>query len=312
MNPKLSVVIPVHNEEGNIKMLYEELKGVLDSLRLTYEVVFVNDGSTDATSEILQEIQRRDVTVRVVELDGNFGEAAALSAGYLFSRGEWIVTMDGDGQNDPRDIPKVLNLLERGYKAVSGWRKKRQEPFFTRVLPSRVANWLISKVTGCKVHDTGCGLKGYRAEVVKGFQIPHGFHRFLPALFGLKSDDVGEVIVNDRKRGAGRSHYGLKRTWEVIRELLTIKFVLWGPERWHRKLEKAEKGLLALALLFGITALVWPFWPLFLLFLLSCSLLAVFHVVVRNLERFLKVKSQGAFKVKAVWEDSKCRAFQKS
>lgn len=302
MNPKLSIVIPVHNEEGNIRKLYEELKPVLDSLKLVYEVVFVNDGSTDGTGEVLKKIQEKDNTVRVVELDGNFGEAAALSAGYLFSRGEWIVTMDGDGQNDPRDIPKVISLLGKGYKAVSGWRKKRQEPYLKRVLPSKLANWLISKVTGCKVHDTGCGLKGYHAEVVRGFQIPHGFHRFLPALFGLKPDEVGEVVVNDRKRGTGRSHYGLKRTWEVMRELLTIKFVLWGPEKWHEKLKKVKKGSLAFSVLLGFLAFVWSSWLLALLFMLSCLCFVVCYVVVKNLERFLKVKSKGAFKVKAVWE----------
>lgn len=303
MNPKLSVVIPIHNEEGNIRKLYEELKAVLDSLKFSYEVIFVNDGSTDSTGEVLKQIQKTDNTVRVVELDGNFGEAAALSAGYLFSRGEWVVTMDGDGQNDPQDIPKVIGLLEKGYKAVSGWRKKRQEPYFKRILPSKAANWLISKVTGCKVHDTGCGLKGYSAEVVRGFQIPHGFHRFLPALFGLKSDEVGEVVVNDRKREAGRSHYGLKRIWEVIRELLTIKFVLGGPERWHRKLRKAKKGLLAFCVLLGLLAFIWTSWLLALLFVLSLLSFLASHVVIRNIERFLKVKSEGAFKVKAIWED---------
>jgi glycosyltransferase involved in cell wall biosynthesis len=164
----ISLVIPVHNEEGNIEPLYREIKTVMDSLGEEYEILYVNDGSTDASGEILARIKAQDPRVRVLEMDRNRGEAAALTAGFHHARGEMVVSMDGDGQNDPSYIPRLLEKLKEGYKAVSGWREKRKEPYFTRVLPSRVANWLIGMVTGVKVHDNGCSLKAYRAEVVKG------------------------------------------------------------------------------------------------------------------------------------------------
>ncbi len=300
MKPEVSIAIPVHNEEGNIEGLWREIRDVMDPLGIPYEVVLVNDGSTDRTGEILEGILREDPRVRVVELDGNFGEAAALSAGYRFSRGKWIITMDGDGQNDPRDIPRILRELKKGYRAVSGFRKDRQEAFLSRVLPSRVANWLIAAVTGCKIHDTGCGLKGYRADLVRGFNIPHGFHRFLPALFGVKGEEVTEVVVMDRKRQAGRSHYGLGRTFEVLRELLTIKFVLSDPEGWRRRFRKIvpfsatiAAGGMALALLAPGT------WSLGL-FVGAVAMTALARIVQRNLQRFIEAQRRGVYKVKEV------------
>ncbi len=299
MKPEVSIAIPLHNEEGNLPKLYQELKEVLDGIGLPYEIVFVNDGSTDGTGEILREIQDHDPHVVVVDLDGNFGEAAALSAGYRFSRGRWIVTMDGDGQNDPRDIPKILEKLKEGYKAVSGWRREREEPFLRRVLPSKVANWLISKVTGCRIHDTGCGLKGYRAELVRGFQIPHGFHRFLPALFGVRGPEVTEVPVRDRRRQAGKSHYGLSRTFEVLRELSTIKFVLSNPTLWEGRLHRIKKGLILSTITLGILSILNPSTALPFLILSSLSL-TMSHMVLKNLKRFLRVQQQGAYRVREI------------
>lgn len=299
MTPEVSVAIPLHNEEGNLPSLYRELKEVLEGLGLPYEIIFVNDGSTDRTGEILSEIHEKDPMVTVVELDGNFGEAAALSAGYAFSRGRWIITMDGDGQNDPRDIPKLLEKLEQGYKAVSGWRRERQEEYLARVLPSRIANWLIARVTGCPVHDTGCGLKGYRAELVRGFQIPHGFHRFLPALFGVKGGEVAEVIVRDRERRAGKSHYGLSRTFEVLRELLTIRFVLSDPRSWARRLSWIRWLLWAIALASVPIALF--LWPQAGFLFAGAGILALLaEVALRNLRRFLTVQARGAYRVRRV------------
>lgn len=301
MKPEISVAIPLHNEEGNLLSLYRELKEVLDGLGRPYEIVFVNDGSTDGTGEILREIQKEDPRVVVVELDGNFGEAAALSAGYAHSQGDWIITMDGDGQNDPEDIPKILEKLHRGYKAVSGWRREREEDYLLRVIPSRIANWLIARVTGCPVHDTGCGLKGYRAELVRGFQIPHGFHRFLPALFGVKAGEVAEVVVKDRKRKTGRSHYGLSRTFEVIRELLTIRFVLSNPSLWRKRLSLAKVVLLGLtfaSILLAKKGGLLAFGGFGILTLLV-------EIVLRNLDRFLLVQAKGAYRVKAVMRPRK-------
>jgi glycosyltransferase involved in cell wall biosynthesis len=294
MKPHISVVVPLHNEEGNLPFLYQELKEVLEKLDVPYEILFVNDGSTDRTREILMEIFQKDKHVKVVELDGNFGEAAALSAGFAFCKGEVVLTMDGDGQNDPKDLPLLLEELKKGYKAVSGWRKERKENFFKRVLPSKVANWLIALITNCKIHDTGCGLKAYRAELVRGFQIPHGFHRFLPALFGVKGREVSEVVVKDRSRKAGKSHYGLYRILEVIRELLTIRFVLSGPKKWKNRFLKINfilAILTASGILLGSLPLAIGFG----------GLLLIFYAIYRNLKRFLQVQQRGAYRVKYFW-----------
>ncbi len=294
MKPFISVVIPLHNEEGNLPSLYEELKEVLEKLNTPYEILFVNDGSTDRTGEILMEMFQKDKYLKVIELDGNFGEAAALSAGFSFCKGEVVLTMDGDGQNDPKDLPLLLEELKKGYKAVSGWRKERKEDFLKRVLPSKIANWMIALITGCKIHDTGCGLKAYKAELVRGIQIPHGFHRFLPALFGVKGKEVSEVMVKDRSRKAGKSHYGLLRTFEVIRELLTIRFVLSGPKKWKNRFLKIN---LILSILTGL-GVVLKSLPL----VIGLGvLLIVSHVIYKNLERFLQVQQKGAYRVKYFW-----------
>jgi len=300
MRPEVSVAIPMHNEEGNVEPLYRELKEVMEGLGVRYEIIFVNDGSTDRTGELLREIAKGDGTVRVVELDGNFGEAAALSAGYQFAQGDWIITMDGDGQNDPRDIPLLFRMLREGYEAVSGWRRERKEDFFSRVLPSRVVNWLIALVTGVKIHDVGCGLKGYRASLVKGHQIPHGFHRFLPALFGVKDEEVAEVEVNDRRRRSGRSHYGLGRTFEVIRELLTIRFAISDAEGWRRRIHKA-RGAISLGGVGALILLLFSFNLGTLIFLLaSIVLLFLCRLVERNLLRFIRAQKEGVVRVREV------------
>src|SRR5204862_2929629 len=189
---------------------------VATALGVDYEILFVNDGSRDGTLARLEEIRRHDARFRIVDLDGNFGEAAALSAGFAHARGAIVVTLDGDGQNDPADIPRLLARLGPELDVVSGRRYQRKERFLTRVLPSRVANWLIVRATGVPVYDCGCGLKVYRREVVARAQLPRGMNRFLPAILGVDPSRVGEVWVNDRERGAGRSHYGLGRTFAVV------------------------------------------------------------------------------------------------
>jgi len=251
--PEISVVVPMHNEEGNVRPLYEEVSAVLRSLGRSYEIVFVNDGSTDATLERMLEVVAEDPRFAAVELDGNFGEAGALSAGYAAARGSVVITMDGDLQNNPADIPCLLDRLEAGYKAVSGWRKARKEAFLTRRLPSVVGNWLIARVSGLPVHDTGCGLKAYRREVVAGKNVPRGFQRFIPAVFGVRGSEVAEVRTEDRARLHGASHYGLSRTFEVLRDLAAIRFINRNPRLYARVLPVVCAAGLA-ALVVGIAA----------------------------------------------------------
>jgi glycosyltransferase involved in cell wall biosynthesis len=220
----LSIVIPIYNEDENIQILYEKLKETLDPLKKEYEIVFVDDGSTDRTLPILEEIQAKDKRVVVLSLRRNFGQTAAFAAGFDFARGDVIVTMDGDLQNDPADIPKLLELIKDN-DLVSGWRKKRKDPFFTRRLPSIIANWLISNVTGVKLHDYGCSLKAYRRDVIKNLKLYGEMHRFIPAVASWYGVRVAEVEVFHYPRLRGRSKYGISRTIKVVLDLITVKFL---------------------------------------------------------------------------------------
>jgi glycosyltransferase involved in cell wall biosynthesis len=299
-NSMISIAVPLHNEEGNVEPLYREIKGVMEKTRLPYEIVLVNDGSTDRTGEILRKLKQQDHYLRVIELEGNFGEAAALSAGYQFSRGDWIITMDGDGQNDPRDIPGLVQKLQEGYRAVTGWRRDRQESYWIRVFPSQVANWMISQVTGVRVHDNGCGLKGYHGSLVREVFIPHGFHRFLPALFGVKKKEVAEVKVKDRRRQHGTSHYGLGRTLEVIRELSTVRFVIGNTRGWFERF-KVIRLITVVASVISLFYLAISPSKLSLVLFLLINITNLFcWSVSLNLKRFLRAQREGVFKGKEI------------
>jgi len=222
LNPEISVVIPLRDEEENVVPLHAELTDVLDQMGISYEVILVDDGSTDRTFERLADIQARDQTVRIIRFTRNFGQTAAFAAGFAEARGEYIVTLDGDLQNDPRDIPGMLALARRK-DIVSGWRRQRKDNFFTRYLPSAIANWLLGIVTGVRLHDNGCSLKIYRAQVVKPLKLRPGMHRYFPALASQLGGRVAEVEVNHRPRQYGRSKYNLSRTFTVISDLLQIR-----------------------------------------------------------------------------------------
>jgi glycosyltransferase involved in cell wall biosynthesis len=220
----LSVVIPLYNEEENVKILHEKLNEALDPLGKEYEILFVDDGSTDRTLPVLEEIQASDNRVVVLSLRRNFGQTAAFAAGFDFARGDVIVTMDGDLQNDPADIPKLLELIKDN-DLVSGWRKKRKDPFFRRRLPSIMANWLISNVTGVKLHDYGCSLKAYRRDVIKNLKLYGEMHRFIPAVASWYGVRVAEVETIHHPRLRGSSKYGISRTVKVVLDLITVKFL---------------------------------------------------------------------------------------
>lgn len=224
-NTHISIVIPAYNEEDNIPILYEKLKGVLERLGREYEIIFVDDGSVDRTWERLKEIAEKDQRVKLIRFRKNYGQTAAMYAGFQHATGEVIITLDADLQNDPEDIPMLLQKLEEGYDIVSGWRRDRKDPFLSRRLPSMIANWIISKVTGVELHDYGCTLKAYRADIIKRLELYGDMHRFLPALtkrFGAK---ITEIPVRHHPRLYGKSKYGIGRTVRVILDIFLVKFL---------------------------------------------------------------------------------------
>jgi glycosyltransferase involved in cell wall biosynthesis len=225
MQPDLSVVIPLYNEEANVEPLLAELLGVLRGLGRSYEVICVDDGSRDGTFAQLARVAQREPMVRVIRFRLNFGQTAAMSAGIEAARGSVIVPMDGDLQNDPADIAKLLARLDEGHDVVSGWRRDRKDKEFGRKLPSRVANRLISAISGVRLHDYGCSLKAYRRDVLRDVKLYGEMHRFIPIYASWQGARVTEMEVSHRARKAGKSKYGLNRTMKVLLDLLVVKFL---------------------------------------------------------------------------------------
>jgi glycosyltransferase involved in cell wall biosynthesis len=221
----LSIVVPLYDEAENVEPLYRQLSATLGGLGRTFEIIFINDGSTDNTYEALCHLADAHPKLKVINLRRNFGQTAAMSAGFDHARGRVIIPMDGDLQNDPADIPLLLAKLEEGYDVVSGWRRNRQDKEVLRKLVSRAANGLIGRTTGVKLHDSGCSLKAYRAEVLKGIRLYGEMHRFIPALANLMGARICEVEVQHHPRQFGKSKYGMKRTLKVLLDLITVKFL---------------------------------------------------------------------------------------
>ncbi len=221
--PKLSVIAPLYNEEENVRPLYEALTAALDPTGLGYEMLFVDDGSRDATLARAIELAQGDSRVKVVKFRRNCGQTAAMAAGIEFACGEVLVTMDGDLQNDPLDIPMFLETIESGYDIVVGWRFKRQDKLISRKIPSRIANWLIGKVTRVPIKDNGCSLKAYRASVIKQIPLYSEMHRFIPAMASIAAPRIAEVKARHHARRFGKSKYGLSRIYKVLLDLLVIK-----------------------------------------------------------------------------------------
>lgn len=224
---EISVVIPVYNEVESVPKLHEQLHHAMQGLDKTWEVIYVDDGSTDGSSEILAGLaEKNKATTNCIGLRRNFGQTAAIAAGIDYASGEIIVLMDADLQNDPADIPMLLGKMDEGFDLVSGWRKKRKDTFITRTLPSRIANSLISLVTGVKLHDYGCTLKAYRREVLTGYRLYGEMHRFIPAYAGHVGARVTEVPVRHHARKYGKTKYGLERTVKVVLDLFTVKYLI--------------------------------------------------------------------------------------
>ena len=223
----LSLVVPVFNEEDNLHLLFDSIKAALEPLPRSWEVVFVDDGSYDNSLNVLHKLAEQDAGhVRVVSFRRNFGQTAAIVAGLDYAQGEIIVLLDADMQNDPADIPMMLEKLDEGYDLVSGWRKARKDNYLTRTLPSNLANWLISRVTRVPLHDYGCTLKAYRRDVLEGFRLYGEMHRFIPVFANWVGARITEVQVNHRPRQYGKTKYGLERTVKVILDLFTVKFLV--------------------------------------------------------------------------------------
>jgi glycosyltransferase involved in cell wall biosynthesis len=222
--PEVSVVVPLLNEQDNISPLYEQITQTLTDGH-NYEIIFVDDGSTDDSFDILSRFQKADDKVRVIRFRKNFGQTAALAAGFAHAHGNIIVAIDADLQNDPADIPKMIDKLHEGFDVVSGWRKTRHDNAITRLIPSKIANWLIAKITRVKLHDFGCTLKVYRREVLAETKLYGEMHRFIPALASWNGASICEMVVNHRPRTAGAAKYGLNRTLKVVLDLITVKFL---------------------------------------------------------------------------------------
>lgn len=226
MKPKLSIVVPLYNETENVVPLYHAISAAVIDMRCTYEMIFVDDGSVDGTLEAAVEIQKQDPSVRVIQFRRNFGQTAAMRAGIQAALGSVIVTMDGDLQNDPKDMYKLVEKIDEGYDLVVGWRKDRKDPALSRNFPSRMANRMIGWITGVKVHDSGCSLKAYRSQMIKAIPLYSEMHRFIPAMSTLQSARIAEVEVTHHPRQRGESKYGISRVGKVLLDVVAIKMLI--------------------------------------------------------------------------------------
>src|SRR5689334_19437456 len=224
--PKYSIVVPFHNEEENVTALYDRLKAVMETVGDTFELVLVDDGSSDRSYKLLEEIAAVDSRVLVVKLRRNFGQTSALAAGFDHAQGDYILAMDGDLQHAPEEIPNFLAKLEEGYDVVSGWRKERIDNFMMRRIPSRCANWLMAKLSGVDIHDFGTTFKAYRRSILEQVPLYGELHRFIPALASWHGANIIEVPIKNVNRERGASHYGIVRTFRVFFDLITIRFLL--------------------------------------------------------------------------------------
>jgi glycosyltransferase involved in cell wall biosynthesis len=222
----LSIVIPIHNEEPSILPLYDRLTAVLEKIHRPYEIIFVDDASSDRSFDLLANLVETDGRLKVIRLRRNFGQTAALAAGFHEAEGDVIISMDGDLQHDPDDLPALLGKIDEGYDIASGWRRQRVDNAVTRKIPSRIANWLMAKASGVDLHDFGTTFKAYRAEVLKDINLYGELHRFIPALASFYGARVAEVPIRNTARATGGSHYGLSRTFRVLFDIITIKFLL--------------------------------------------------------------------------------------
>jgi glycosyltransferase involved in cell wall biosynthesis len=259
--PDISIIVPFYNEEDNIRRMHAAMVEAIEPLGRSFEMVLVNDGSRDRTLEIAIDIARADPRVRVVNFRRNYGQTPAMAAGIEQARGRVLITMDGDLQNDPRDIEQFLQKIEEGYDIVVGWRFNRQDKLVSRKIPSRIANWLIGKVTGVPIRDNGCSLKAYRASLIKEIPLYSEMHRFIPAMASIAGPRIAEIKVRHHARQFGESKYGISRVYKVLLDLLVIKTVATftaRPLQWFTLLAVPLLLLGSVALLYSLWSLLGP------------------------------------------------------
>ncbi len=307
----ISIVIPVYNEEGNLPHLYNELKGVLSKSKDPYEIIFVDDGSTDKSEAMIRQTAKSDSNVKGIIFRRNYGQTSAIAAGIDYSKGSYIMTMDADLQNDPQDIISLMQKIRDGYDLVSGWRRKRKEPFIKRRLPSLIANYIISASTGLKLHDYGCTLKAYRKDFLKNINLYGEMHRFMPLYVYWQGGKIAEVEVHHRERKWGNSKYGMNRMLKVIFDLITVKFLL-GNYSTSPLYFFGGWGILLMVLgtLCGMFTLfqkfMWGFWvhrnPLLLLavflFILGTQIIFIGLLAELNIRIYYETTKKSVYTVK--------------
>jgi glycosyltransferase involved in cell wall biosynthesis len=298
--PELSVVVPVYNEEDSLPILYEEVRQALDGAGRSFELLLVDDHSTDTSLAVMLALRRRDPRVKVLHFRRNYGQTAAMSAGFEHARGRIVVTLDGDLQNDPADIPLMLAKIDEGFDIVAGWRKSRKDGFVLRRAPSQVANRLIAWVTDTPIHDTGCTLKAFRAKLVKNLSLYAEQHRFLPAMSRGSGARVAEIVVNHRARRFGSSKYGLERALRVLLDLFVIKLISQFARRPLHYFGMFALPFAALALFVLVSGIVdyekfdlVEDWPQFAVTAFMLFLLPVVHFVLLGLLSELVVIASG-------------------
>ncbi len=286
-NIEISLIIPLYNEEENVRLLHAKIREVLDGLGKPYEIIFVDDGSRDRTFEYLKAIHDENPRVKIIKFRDNFGQSAAMAAGFDAATGEFVFAMDGDLQNDPKDIPRLLGKLHEGYDVVSGWRKNRKDKLVIRKIPSRIANKLICMVTGVRLHDTGCSLKVFRSEIIKRIRLYGELHRFIPALAKIEGARITEMVVEHHARQFGKSKYNITRTFRVIVDLMAMNLFiryLKTPLRFFGKI-----GLWFIA--FGFISVLWMLYRIYLfnkpLIDINVLLISLFLFVATGVQFFV-------------------------
>ena len=298
----ISILVPIYNERENIPLLRESLLNTLEKMQAEFEVILVNDGSRDGSTELLDDLARLDSRFKVVHFKRNFGQTAALMAAIDYASGDILIPMDGDLQNDPADIPKLVETLEEGYDVVSGWRKNRQDKALTRTFPSRVANWLISRISGVSLHDYGCTLKAYRSSILEDVRLYGEMHRFVPIYAHWQGARITDIVVNHHARRFGESKYGLGRIFKVSLDLILIRFLenaLDRPMHYFGKIGLFSiffsilSGLLALGLrLFDGVSFVQTPLPLLTVFLMLSGILFIMLGLIAELQMRIYYESQ--------------------